>query len=78
MYTTTIKCDASEALYDSIKPEEAATQRFSVSVSVGREGKQVIITINAKDPTALKAATISILRLIEAAEKVKNGRIEEL
>ena len=54
-------------LYDVLKPEEATTARFSVSIE---KEKNTIISIIAEDATALKAITSSITKLIEIAEKV--------
>ena len=54
-------------LYDVLKPEEAATARFSIRIE---KKKNTIISIIAEDATALKAITSSITKLIEVAENV--------
>ena len=72
MYAATITCSDIPMLYDALKPEEVKMQRFSISVRRGRGS--VTVSINSADSTALKAAATSVLRLIEAAERIHNGR----
>ena len=69
LYTATIECAANiENLYKALQPEAAKTKRFEVSVK--KTSDSVGIHITALDAIALKAVTISIIRLIEAAEKI--------
>ena len=51
-----------DALYRALLPETGEFKRFGASIR--KEGEAVIIKIVAKDPTALRAALNSYLRLI--------------
>lgn len=73
MYTATINCADDEGqLYAAIKPEEARSNRFEVQVQ--QDGNDTKITITAYDAGALKSVVMSMLRLLEAAEKIHNGK----
>ena len=69
LYTATIECTANiENLTKALEPEAAKTKRFEISIKKAKD--HVGIHITALDATALKAVAISIIRLIEAAEKI--------
>ena len=58
-----------EALYRALIPESGSTKRFNSSIQM--EGQKVIIKINARDPTALRAALNSYLRLLALIHDVE-------
>lgn len=67
----TIQVENSE-VYKVLKPEETKSERFETKVEL--KDKKTVVTVKAKDATALKALTSSVLNAIEVNEKIKNGR----
>ena len=73
MYQLTITAEHNaDVLYHALKPEEVTTDRAQTSID--RQGDSVCVTIRARDATALKALTQSMIKLIETAEKIQNGK----
>lgn len=73
MYTATIICsDKSKVLYNSLKPEQAKTERFTIIVV--HKNKTTKVEVATKDATALKAIVGSLAKLIEIGEKIEYDR----
>jgi len=73
MYTATINCsDGSKVLYNALNPEQAKTERFTITLK--HINKATKIEVAAKDATALKAIVCSLAKLIEVGEKIEHGR----
>lgn len=72
MYSIILSCNNVDNIYGALKLEETQNSRFRVSIS--KQKKEVKIKITADDATALKAITLSLVRLLEAAEKIHNGK----
>ena len=58
-----------EAVYRSLLPESGKSKRFESSVRL--ENDKVVIEIKAKDPTALRAAINSYLRLLSLLDDLE-------
>lgn len=72
MYSMTISCtENADVLYQALKTEETKGKRFEVEIKKGADDVQILIM--AHDATALKAIGGSMIRLLEAAEKI-HGR----
>lgn len=73
MYTATIECTANiENLYKELVPEAAKKERFEISIKKTKD--RLNISLTALDATALKAIMLSIIKLIETAEKINHGK----
>ena len=58
-----------KAVYDALLPESGEGKRFSSTIRL--EGKKVVISIEAKDATALRAALNSYLRLLSLLSDIE-------
>ena len=61
-----------EPYYAALKPEEEETNRAKYAVEI--KPKELLIKIEAKDSTALRAMINSITGIISIVDKTKNGR----
>lgn len=75
MISTKIEFDfdkkKSEIIFKSIKPDLSNTKRATTNVVIDKTGI-LKVSIEANDTTALRAATNTLLRLIDTSEKVLN------
>lgn len=75
MISTKIKFDfdkkKSEIIFKSIKPDLSNTKRATTKLVLDKMGI-LNVSIEANDTTALRAATNTLLRLIDTSEKVLN------
>jgi len=65
-----------ENLRKSLSPEEGSTERTDVSIE--KVKNLLVITITAKDPVALRAASNSITRLLAMWHEMEYGRVEDI
>ncbi|NOR85247.1 hypothetical protein GQ473_03955 [archaeon] len=75
MISTKIEFDfdkkKSDIIFKSIKPDLTNTKRAITKVVIDKNGT-LSVSIEANDTTALRAATNTLLRLIDTSEKVLN------
>lgn len=75
MISTKIEFDfdkkKSEIIFKSIKPDLTNTKRATTNIIIDKMGI-LKVSIEANDTTALRAATNTLLRLIDSSEKILN------
>ncbi len=73
-YVATIEVDKDASkLYDCLKLEDDKRDRSTVKIN--QEGEKLIINIEAKDATALRASFDGIIKLIITFEKMSRGEL---
>jgi KEOPS complex subunit Pcc1 len=70
--TLTLDSPAAAAIYGSISPE-AGREIPRTKISASRRGQEVVLTVEATDLAALRAALNSYLRWIKVAEDMSQA-----